>query len=83
MVAKQRTLNFAMAFAHKLNLISKRARQRNGSLKRYYELEHKCVCLNLKKGTPEKRYNKFVFSDIRNFYKKYGQFVKYQVVTHW
>ena len=54
MVAKQRTLNFAMAFAHKLNLISKRARQRNGSLKRYYELEHKCVCLNLKKGTPER-----------------------------
>ncbi|EFA93200.1 hypothetical protein HMPREF0650_0160 [Hoylesella buccalis ATCC 35310] len=31
----------------------------------------------------KKRYNKFVFSDIRNFYKKYGQFVKYQVVTHW
>lgn len=79
-------------------------------------MEHKCVCLNLKKGNPEripfltfcdshgassdpfgvaicmelslichhkKRYNKFVFSDIRNFYKKYGQFVKYQVVTHW
>lgn len=30
-----------------------------------------------------KRYNKFVFNDIRNFCKKYGQFVKYQVVTHW
>ena len=115
MVAKQRTQNFAMAFAHKLSLISKRARQRN-SLKRYYELEHKCVCLNLKKGTPEripfltfcdphggesdpfgvaictelslichhsKHYNKLVFNDIRNFCKKYGQFVKYQVVTHW
>ncbi|KXB48897.1 hypothetical protein HMPREF1870_00248 [Bacteroidales bacterium KA00344] len=30
-----------------------------------------------------KKYNKFVFNDIRNFCKKYGQFVKYQVVTHW
>ena len=30
-----------------------------------------------------KRYNKFVFNDIRYLYKKYGQFVKYQVVTHW
>lgn len=30
-----------------------------------------------------KNYNKFVFNDIRNFCKKYRQFVKYQVVTHW